>query len=109
MPATSSMRSVGIRTWRISGSGTSGAWTKCTIEYVRGRTHTNTAENFWALLKRALGATYVSVDPEHLFRYVDEEAYRFNTRKVRDGGRLRDLLPRTVGRRLTHRELVGEA
>ena len=50
------------------------AFVNHTVEYVRGRIHTNTAENFWGLLKRALGGTYVSVDPFHLFRYVDEEA-----------------------------------
>lgn len=46
-------------------------------EYVRGHIHTNGMENFWSLLKRALKGTYVSVEPFHLFRYVDEEVFRF--------------------------------
>jgi transposase-like protein len=41
-------------------------------EYVRGQVHTNAMENFWSLLKRGLNGTYVSVEPFHLFRYVDE-------------------------------------
>ena len=84
------------------------AFVNHTVEYVRGRIHTNTAENFWGLLKRALGGTYVSVDPFHLFRYVDEEAYWFNTRKAKDGDRFRDLLPRVDGQRLTYKRLVGQ-
>jgi len=43
-------------------------------EYVRGNVHTNGIENFWSLLKRGIGGTYVSVEPFHLFRYVDEQA-----------------------------------
>jgi len=52
-----------------------------TVEYVRGQVHTNGLENFWSLLKRSLKGTYVSVEPFHLFRYVDEQAFRFNHRK----------------------------
>lgn len=40
--------------------------------YVNGRAQTNGLENFWALLKRSLDGTYVSVDPEHLARHLDE-------------------------------------
>lgn len=46
--------------------------------YVDGQVHTNGMENFWSLLKRALKGTYVSVEPFHLFRYLDEQAFRFN-------------------------------
>ena len=48
-------------------------------EYVRGQVHTQGIENFWSLLKRGMNGTYVSVEPYHLFRYVDEQAFRFNT------------------------------
>ena len=48
--------------------------------------HTNGIENFWSLLKRTIGGTYVSVEPFHLFRYLDEQAFRFNRRKVTDCG-----------------------
>jgi len=55
--------------------------------YVKGKVHTNGLENFWSLLKRSIKGTYVSVEPFHLFRYLDEQTFRFNTRKVKDGAR----------------------
>ena len=39
-------------------------------KYVDGNLHTNGMENFWSLLKRTIGGTYVSVEPFHLFRYI---------------------------------------
>ena len=78
------------------------------VEYVNGNVHTNGMENFWALLKRCLGGTYVSVEPFHLFRYLDEQAYRFNEREGKDFGRFRRALTRIVGRRLTYDELTGK-
>jgi len=52
------------------------------VAYVDGKIHTNTLENFWSLLKRGLHGTYVSVEPFHLFRYLDEQAFRYNNRKA---------------------------
>jgi transposase-like protein len=51
------------------------------VEYVNGNVHTNTMENFWSLVKRGLHGTYISVDPFHLFRYLDEQAFRYNNRR----------------------------
>jgi ISXO2-like transposase domain len=51
------------------------------VAYVDGRIHTNGLENFWSLLKRGIGGTYVSVEPFHLFRYLDEQSFRYNNRK----------------------------
>lgn len=77
-------------------------------EYVRGNVHTNGLENFWSLLKRSIGGSYVSVEPFHLFRYVDEQAYRFNNRKVTDSDRF-DLAVRSIlGKRLTWAEVTGK-
>lgn len=76
-------------------------------EYVRGAIHTNGLENFWSLLKRGLGGTYIAVAPFHLFRYTAEQVYRFNHRKLSDGGRFALALSHTVGKRLTYRELAG--
>ena len=59
--------------------------------YVKGNVHTNGIENFWSLLKRGLKGTYVSVMPFHLFRYVDEQAFRFNNRKFNDSERYSGL------------------
>src|SRR4029079_18057024 len=56
-------------------------------KYVDGQIHTQGIENFWALLKRSIRGTYVSVEPFHLFRYLDEQTFRFNTRKGTDADR----------------------
>jgi transposase-like protein len=79
------------------------------IEYVNGNTHTNTIENFWSLLKRGLHGTYVSVEPFHLFRYIDEQAFRYNNRKdMNDGDRFSAVVSEIAGRRLTYAQLTGK-
>lgn len=77
--------------------------------YVKGNVHTNKIENFWSLLKRGLKGTYVSVEPFHLFRYLDEQAYRFKARKATDGERFVGVASSVLGRRLTYAELIGNA
>ncbi len=77
-------------------------------EYVRGEAHTNTIENFWSLLKRALHGTYIAVEPFHLFRYVDERAFSYNERHRDDQGRFLAVLAMVSGRRLTYAELTGK-
>jgi len=77
-------------------------------KYVDGQIHTNGIENFWALLKRGLSGTYVSVEPFHLFRYVDEQAFRYNNRKdMNDSDRFVAVMKQIVGKRLTYSELIG--
>jgi transposase-like protein len=79
------------------------------IEYVNGNIHTNGMENFWSLLKRGLHGTYVSVEPFHLFRYIDEQAFRFNNRKdMNDGDRFATVMKQVTGKRLTYKELTGK-
>jgi hypothetical protein len=78
------------------------------VEYVRGTVHTNTIENFWSLLKRGIKGTYVSVEPFHLFRYLDEQSFRFNNRKTNDADRFAIALASIPGRRLTYRQLIGQ-
>jgi transposase-like protein len=78
------------------------------IEYVNGTVHTNGIENFWSLLKRSLHGTYVSVEPWHLFRYLDERAFSFNERKSTDLGRFTLVLRMVTGKRLTYDELTGK-
>ena len=79
------------------------------VEYVRGEVHTNGSENFWSLLKRTLGGTYVSVEPYHLFRYLDEQAFLYNNRKGMNDGQRFDLAVRQiVGKRLTWDQLTGK-
>lgn len=82
-------------------------------EYVRGRVHTNGMENFWSLLKRGISGTYVSVEPFHLFRYLDEQEFRYNNRgnkfhPINDGQRFSMVLSQVVGRRVTYKELTGK-
>jgi hypothetical protein len=74
---------------------------------VNGNVHTNGLENFWSLFKRALKGTYVSVEPFHLDGYVVEQTFRFNERKLRDGGRFRKVLGAVSGKRITYKELTG--
>jgi len=80
-------------------------------EYVRGNVHTNGLENFWSLLKRCIKGTYVNVAPYHLARYLDEEAFRFNERKIAngDGGRFGKVLRSVAGKRVTYKQLTGKA
>lgn len=75
--------------------------------YVDGQVHTNGLENFWSLLKRSLGGTYVSVRPFHLFRYLDEQAFRYNRRDGQDVERLVGALAGAEGKRVTWKELTG--
>ena len=78
------------------------------VKYVDGQIHTNGLENFWALLKRALSGTYVSVEPFHLFRYLDEQAYRYNERKGNDRDRFTRAIRQVVGKRLGYQSLIGK-
>ncbi|MGA2880749.1 MAG: IS1595 family transposase [Bryobacteraceae bacterium] len=79
------------------------------IEYVNGNVHTNTMENFWSLLKRGLHGTYISVEPFHLFRYLDEQAFRYNNRKdMTDSDRFDLAVRQIVGKRLTWAEVTGK-
>jgi transposase-like protein len=84
------------------------------VKYVNGRIHTNGMENFWSLLKRCLGGTYISVEPFHLFRYLDEQAFRYNNRAkpdqpVDDSMRFQRVMSMLAGKRLTFDELTGHA
>jgi hypothetical protein len=81
--------------------------------YVSGKVHTNGIENFWSLLKRGLHGTYISVEPFHLFRYLDEQTFRYNNRATRDnplndGDRFHLAMSQIVGKRLTYAELTGK-
>jgi transposase-like protein len=78
------------------------------IEYVNGNVHTNGLENFWSLLKRSLKGTYVSVEPFHLFRYLDEQSFRYNNRDMTDLDRFVSVMRHIVGRRLTYKQLTGK-
>src|SRR6266850_6449704 len=76
--------------------------------YVEGNVHTNGLENYWSLLKRAIKGTYVSVEPFHLFRYLDEESFRYNERKATDAERFALVLSAVAGKRLTWNTLTSQ-
>ena len=76
--------------------------------YVEGNVYTNGIENFWSLLKRSIKGTYVSVEPFHLFRYLDEQAFRFNNCKANDSDRFIKAAKQITGKRVTYKELTGK-
>jgi hypothetical protein len=81
--------------------------------YVQGQVHTNGMENFWSPVKRGLKGTYISVEPFHLFRYLDEQEYRYNNRGNKDnpvhgGERFELALSQIAGKRLTFAEVTGK-
>src|SRR5208283_2465067 len=80
------------------------------VQYVDGRVHTNCLENFWSLLKRGISGTYVSVEPFHLHRYLDEQTFRFNNRKnMNDSQRFELAMSNVFGKRLTYDQLTGKS
>jgi transposase-like protein len=78
------------------------------VQYANGTVHTNTMENFWSLVKRQLHGTYISAEPFHLFRYLDEQAFRYNGRKLTDSERFAIVCSQVAGRRLTWDRLTGK-
>lgn len=76
--------------------------------YAKGKVHTNGMENFWSLLKRTIKGTYVSVEPFHLFRYLDEQAFRFNERETNDAGRFLKGIVGIIGKRIQYAALIGK-
>jgi transposase-like protein len=83
------------------------------VQYVDGRVHTNGLENYWSLLKRGISGTYVSVEPFHLFRYLDEQNFRYNNRAtpdnpMNDSDRFILALSQVTGKRLTLKHLTGK-
>jgi transposase-like protein len=74
-------------------------------EYVRGEAHTNTAENYFSILKRGINGTYHHISEVHLPRYLAEFDFRYNNRiglGVDDAERTRRALAGVVGKRLTY-------
>jgi transposase-like protein len=78
------------------------------ICYAKGHVHTNGLENFWCLLKRTIKGTYVNVEPFHLFRYLDEQAFRFNEREDTDSGRFLKAVKGIFGKGLKYVDLIGK-
>jgi hypothetical protein len=78
-------------------------------KYVDGRVSTNGIENFWSRLKRGLNGTYIAVEPFHLFRYVDEQVFRYNNRKeLKDADRFQLAFSQIAEKWLTFAEVTGK-
>ena len=77
--------------------------------YVRGNVHTNGIENFWSCFKRGIKGTYISIEPFHTFRYLDEQVFRFNQREGNDSDRFELVMKQITNKRLTYKELTGKA
>lgn len=105
--AGSTLYTDALKSYRVLGTDYVHNFIDHAESYVDGEVHTNGLENFWSLLKRAIKGTYVSVEPFHLFRYLDEQAYRFNNRKATDGKRFLDACMAVFGKRLTYAQLTG--
>jgi len=77
-------------------------------EYVSrdGKTHIQSAEAFFAILKRGVMGSFHSISEQHLQRYLDEFSFRWNTRSalgIEDFERAALLLKGASGKRLTYR------
>ena len=83
-------------------------WFKHAAAYLNGLVHTSCIENFWFLFKGGLGGTFISVEPFHLFRYINEQAFRYNHSKdMNDQARFEFAMKDIFGKRLTYAELTG--
>ena len=77
-------------------------------KYAEGIVHTNGLENFWSLFKRGVKGTYVAIEPFHVFRYLNEQCFRFNNRKLTDRKRFTEALRSVLDKRLTYDALTGK-
>jgi transposase-like protein len=92
----------------LGSEGFKHAFVRHAETYVDGLVHTNGIENFWSLLKRGIKGTYVSVEPFHMFRYLDEQVFRFNEREFNDSERFQTVVRQIVGKRLMYKDLTGK-
>lgn len=76
-------------------------------EYVQGKIHTNTIEGFWSLLKRGIIGIYHFTSKKHLQKYVDEFAFRYNSRKATGYNRFNLMLENSTNR-LTYNTLTAK-
>jgi len=94
--------------FHLGSQGFNHAFVRHAEFYVDGVIHTNGIENFWALLKRGIKGTYVSVEPFHMFRYLDEQVFRFNERFGNDSERFSTVISKIINKRLTYKQLTGK-
>jgi hypothetical protein len=71
-------------------------------EFAQGEAHVNTAESFFALLKRGIVGSFHHVSPVHLGRYCDEFSFRWDRRSIDDTTRAAQAIKAGEGKRLTY-------
>lgn len=76
-------------------------------EYVNGNAYTNTAESYFALLKRGVHGTFHHISKKHLAKYCNEFSFRWNNNKVTDGERTENAIKQFEGKRLMLKGLMG--
>jgi transposase-like protein len=76
-------------------------------EYANGDINTNTAESFFALLKRGVHGTFHHISKKHLAKYCIEFSFRWDNRKVTDGERTENAIKGFTGKRLMLKEVMG--
>ena len=65
-------------------------------EFVVGDVFTNTIEGFWSHFKKMVFGTYHYVSKKHLQRYIDEEVFRWNTRKMSESYRFNNMFAKAI-------------
>lgn len=70
--------------------------------------HCNSAESYFALLKRGIHGTFHHVGTRHLHRYADEFAFRWNHRKTTDHERMEVALRQAPGARLLYQHTPAD-
>ncbi len=76
-------------------------------QYVNGLASTNTAESYFALLKRGVLGTFHHISKKHLDKYCNEFSFRWNHRKETDGKRTENALKNITGKRLMLKTLIA--
>ena len=77
--------------------------------YAKGDIHSNSAENFFSILKRGVIGTYHHWSEAHMHRYLAEFDLRYSTKASTDGERANSILKGIAGKRLTYRRTAALA
>lgn len=76
-------------------------------QYVKGKAHTNSLENFWSLFKRGYMGTYHVMSPKHLWRYAREFTARHNAKSLGVYGFMKTIAEGLKNQRLLYQELIA--
>lgn len=77
-------------------------------QYVTGAFTSNGVENFWSLFKRSVIGTFHNISPQHIQKYSDELAFKYNNNKVSQTVLFNKIINNAGQERSTYRELTSE-